>query len=170
MRTLEIGGVVISVEASDRISQTYEAIGGVATLRTMSGGGIRQRNWRRLRTTISVPQARWFPALQALDQDSPVVIKCLAPRHIKGVANVVTLPTARRADVSPWGFATMPDGFSARTSGVLSGNTFTLTPVSGAAFYTAMYVPQLTCLITSLQEHMDVRQADVGWDLTAEEI
>lgn len=170
MRLLIIGGVPVSVEASDKISQSYEPIGGVATLRTIAGGAIRQRNWRKLRTTISVPGARFLPSLQALDQDAPQVIKCLAPRSVSSTSNAITLPAARRADAAPWGFALQPSGFAVATPGSLAGNVLTLTPVAGATRYMAMYVPELTVLITSLTEHFDVRGAAASWELTAEEI
>jgi hypothetical protein len=167
---LTIGGVPISVGSSDSIAQTYAPIGGVARLRTMAGGLIAQRNWRRLKTTISVSEARFLPALNALDLDHAHVIQCLAPRHIAGASNAVALPTARRADVAPYGFAVLPTGFEVRTPGVLTANTLTLTPVTGAIRYTACYVPELTVLITDLSEHYDVRKAVAGWELTAEEI
>ncbi len=170
MRFLTIGGISISVESSDRISQTYEPMGGVATLRTMAGGAIRQRNWRKLKTTISVSEARLLPALQGLDMDAPQVIQCIAARHIAGASNVIALPAARRADVAPGGYAVLPNGTMLRTPGVLVGSTLTLTPVVGALSYTASYVPELTVLITGLTEHADVRAGVVGWDLTAEEI
>lgn len=170
MRVLTIGGIPISVESSDSISQTYEAIGGFTLLRTMQGGGIPQRNWRKLKTTITVPAARFLPALHALDMDVPHVIQCLAARQIAGTSNAVTLPAARRADVEPYGFAVMPSGFMVRTPGVLAGSVLTLTPVAGAVRYTACYVPELVAVITALSEHTDVRGAVTGWDLTAEEV
>ena len=170
MRVLTIGGIPISVESSDRISQTYEPMGGVATLRTMGGGAIRQRNWRKLKTTISVPEARMLPALQGLDMDAPQVIQCVAARQIAGASNVNALPPARRADVAPRGYAVLPSGMTVPTAAVLAGSTLTLTPVTDALRYTASYVPELTVLITALTEHTDVRAGVVGWDLTAEEI
>ena len=81
MILLELGGVAISVEESDSISQTYELIGGAASLRTLGGGLIRQRNWRRLKTVVSVAEARFLPALQSLDLDVTQVLKCVAPRE-----------------------------------------------------------------------------------------
>lgn len=170
MRVLTIGGVEIAVESSDQISQTYVSIGGVSTLRTMSGGGIRQRNWRRLSTTISVPSARFLPALHALDLDEPHVIQCLARRQISADTSSITIPSARRADVDPIGYALLASGFMARTSGVLVGDVLTLVEVPGAVRYTATYVPEFLALITDLSEQMDVRAARAGWELTAEEV
>lgn len=170
MRVLTIGGVEIAVESSDQISQTYGSIGGLTTLRTMKGGAIRQRNWRKLSTTISVPSARFLPAIHALDLDAPHVIQCLARRQIASDTSVVTLPQARRADIDPIGYAVMTTGFMQRTSGILSGDTLTLVAVPGALRYTATYVPELLALITALEEHIDLRSARAGWQLTAEEI
>lgn len=170
MIVLTIGGIPISVEQSDAIAQTYEAIGGRGTLRTMGGGAIRQRNWSRIKTTISVSEARMLPALSALDIDTPLVIQCIAPRSIHSALPAVALPTARRADVAPYGFAVMPSGLMRRTGGTLAGNTLTLDVVPGAVSYVARYWPELTVLVMALTEHQDVRGAVAGWDLTAEEI
>ncbi len=168
MRVLTIGGVEIAVESSDQISQTYAAIGGLTTLRTMKGGAIRQRNWRKLSTTISVPSARFLPAIHALDLDEPQVIQCLARRQISADTPAITIPAARRADVDPLGYAVLATGFMVRTSGVLAGDVLTLVAVPGAVRYTATYVPEFLALITELSEQMDVRAARAGWDLPAD--
>ena len=170
MRVLTIGGVPISVESSDRIAQTYTAIGGGRTMRLMNGGLVMQRNWRRLQTVVTVSDARFLPAIHALDLDVPHVIQCLARRHLASDTSVVTLPRARRADIDPIGYAVMPTGFMQRTGGILSGDTLTLAAVPGALRYTATYVPELLALITAVEEHIDVRSARAGWQLTAEEI
>lgn len=170
MRVLTIGGVPISVESSDQIGQTYTPIGGGKAMRLMNGGLVMQRNWRKLQTVVSVSDARFLPAVNALDLDVPHVIQCLARRQLAGDTNVITLPQARRADVDPLGYAVMPTGFMQRTSGVLSGDVLTLTAVPGALRYTATYVPELLALITALDEHIDLRSARAGWQLTAEEI
>lgn len=170
MLMLEIGGVRVAVESSDAIAQTYEAFGGMATLRVLSGGALRQRNWRRLRTRVTVSEARWHSAIQALDQDAVHVLKCLAPRVVSSTAPAITLPAARRADYEPWGVAVMPSGLSVPTPGTLAGNVLTLTAVPGALGYTASYVPQLSVLITGLAESFDVRGAVASWDLTCEEV
>lgn len=170
MHVLTIGGVPISVESSDAISQSYESIGGVTTLRTMRGAGIRQRNWRRLSTTISVSDARFLPALQSLDLDAPQVIQCLAPRQIAGTTRAVVLPAARRADIEPYGFAVLPSGFVVPVAGTLNAHTLTLDAVPGAVRYTACYVPEFTGLITEFTEQFDVRGAVAGWQIKLEEI
>ncbi len=170
MLMLEIGGVRVAVESSDAIAQSYEPIGGVATLRTLSGGALRQRNWRKLRTRVTVSDARWAAALAGLDEDAVHVMKCLAPRVIASTANAIALPAARRADVAPWGFALLADGFSVATGAAMAGNLLTLTPVTGAVGYQALFVPQLSVLITGMTENFDVRGAVASWDLTAEEV
>lgn len=170
MHMLIIGGIPISVESSDAIAQTYAAIGGVAHMRTMAGGLIAQRNWRRLKTTVSVGEARFLPAIQSLDLDQALVLSCLAPRQIAGASNAIALPQARRADIAPYGFAVLPSGFVVPTPGVLAAHTLTLTPVTSALRYTACYVPELSVIITDISEHYDVRGAVAGWELTAEEI
>jgi hypothetical protein len=170
VRVLTIGGIPISVESSDLISQTYAPIGGGRAMRLMNGGLVMQRNWRKLKTTISVSDARFLPAIHALDLDVPHVIQCLTRRQIAGDSNAITLPPARRADIDPLGYAVMPNGFMQRTASVLAGDTLTLVAVPGALRYTATYVPELVVLVTDLNEHGDVRSARMGWELTAEEI
>lgn len=170
MHTLWIGAVPVAVESADRISQSYEQIGGRATLRTMRGGAIAQRTWARLKTTIAVPAGRLPPAVADLDLDVPHVIACLAPRSVSGTTRVVVLPAARRMDVTPWGVAVLPNGFSRRVEGVVNQHTLTLDAVPGALRYAAYYLPQITALITDVQEQFDVRGAAVGWQLTAEEV
>lgn len=170
MKTLWIGDVPIAVESADKISQSYEPIGGMTTLRTMRGAAVRQRTWSKLRTVIQVPAARLPVALQAIDLDAPHVIQCLAPRAVAAATRSIALPTARRADVAPWGVAVLPSGFSQRVAGALSGNTLTLDAVPGALRYTAYYVPQFAALITEFSEQTDVRGALVSWQITAEEI
>lgn len=170
MRVLTIGGIPISVESSDRIAQTYSAVGGGRAMRLMNGGLVMQRNWRRLQTVVTVSDARFLPAIHALDLDVPHVIQCLARRQLASDTSVITLPQARRADIDPLGYAVMPTGFMQRTSGILSGDTLTLVAVPGALRYTATYVPELLALITALEEQIDVRSARAGWQLTAEEI
>lgn len=169
MILLELGGVAISVEETDSISQTYELIGGAASLRTLGGGLIRQRNWRKLKTVVSVSEARFLPALQALDLDTTQVLKCVAPREIASAVSAITLPTARRADAAPYGFAMLATGFRVRTPGVLVGDVMTLQAVPGAVRYSVCYVPQLV-VIAMLTERFDVRGAVAGWELTAEEV
>ena len=170
MKTLWIGAVPIAVESADKISQSYQPIGGQATLRTMRGGAIRQRTWARLSTTIAVPAGRLPPALAALDVDAPQLIKCLAPRAVAGTTRVVVLPAARRADIAPWGVAVLPSGFSQRVGAALVQHTLTLDAVPGALGYVAYYVPEFTALITDFNEQFDVRGAAAGWQLTAEEV
>lgn len=170
MHVLTIGGIPLSVESTDAISQSYQAIGGFTTLRTMRGGAIPQRTWRRLSTTISVSDARLLPALHSLDLDAPQLIQCLAPRQIAGTTRAVVLPAARRADIAPYGFAVLPTGFVVPVEGVLAQHTLTLDAVPGAVRYTACYVPEFTAVITEFSEQFDVRGAVAGWQLTAEEV
>lgn len=170
MILLTIGGIPISVASSDAITQTYAPIGGAASLRTMRGGLIRQRNWKKLKTQISVSEARLPPALQSLDWDLPHLIQCVQPRSMSASAVVFTVPSARRTDVDPYGFAMMPNGLEVPTAANVYGHVVTLDEVMGAVRYTVCYVPSLTMLITDFVERCDVHGAVFGWDLTAEEI
>lgn len=162
MKTLWIGDVPVPVESADRISQTYEPIGGMTTLRMMRGTAVRQRTWSKLRTTIQVPAARLPVALREIDLDTPQVIKCLAPRAVSAAVRSIVLPETRRADVTPWGVAVLPSGFSRRVEGVVDAHTLVLDYVPEALRYTAYYVPQFVALITEFSEQFDVRGAVAG--------
>ena len=171
IRTLELGGLVLPVGAAHELEQTYEPFGGWALLRMMSGAGIKQTHWAKLRTKVSGGGVA-PPGLQALDYSAPMTLKCAAVRAIASASNVIVLPAARRTDTGyePYGLAQLSGGDLVYASCSLAGDTATLGIVAGAVAYLAHYWPQLTVIADPPAEHMDVRGAAPGWDLTAEEL
>lgn len=164
----ELGGVPVPLAAGLALSQSYEAIGGWALLRMMSGAGLKQQHWQRLRTSVS--GEGWVPeGLQALDYSASLGLKCIAPRAVHAVSNVIGIPAARRADAAPYGFAVLADGSLRDTAAALAGDTVTLTPVAGAVRYIAHYYPQLTVFAEPPRTRFDASGAVAGWELTAEE-
>ena len=77
-KTLKIGTLEIPVRSAIDADQSYTEIGGETVLRTISGAGIRQETWKRIRTTIN--GSGWLPAgLAAIDTTVSVDVACIAP-------------------------------------------------------------------------------------------
>ena len=168
---LTLNGIPLSFEATRDVDQTYEPIGGIATLRFANGAALRQARWRRLRTTITA-SGPLPAALAAVDWDSPVTLGCIGPRGITQAGNVFTLPAARRADAGAEVFAhaLLANGTSQAASVALVGHVATVTPVSGAIGYTCYWHPLITVLSDGPRERFDLTQGGGGWEITAEEI
>ena len=66
MIPLKIGDLEIPSRASMDLDMHYEQIGGETILRTLSGAGIKQMTWKKLR--ISIQGSGWSaPGLQGID-------------------------------------------------------------------------------------------------------
>jgi hypothetical protein len=172
-RILKIGNLSIPVRSAIDAEQTYSAIGGETILRTISGAGIRQETWKRIRTTIS--GGGWVPpGLDAIDTTSPLFIACIAPRAVVADANLqAVLPAARRSDAGhePWAFALMPNGELSASALVASGaNAFTAAAVSRAVGYLVNYYPLLQCWVNRPTQSFAVSGANYSWELIAEEV
>lgn len=157
---------------SDSVTQTWQRFGGFTAepLRMANGDPLTQHRWERLRTTISA-QHHTPPGLADFDWTAHFSLACIASRGIQSPSNAITLPTARRNDVAPYGFAITSAGLQVPTQGSLAGNVLTLAAVAGAAFYKAIYYPLLTVTAPAgLAERTDQVGLVIGWELTAEEI
>lgn len=167
-----LGGVAVPLSAALDLSQTYEPIGAVTTLRAMNGAALRMTHWRRLRTSVS--GSGWVPAgLQALDYGAQLELRCIAPRAlIADGARQATLPAARRSDTgyAPWAVAVLADGSVTNTPVVLAGNVATADAVAGATGYRIHYYPVLTVYAEPPTERFDPQTGAAGWEITAEEI
>ena len=163
-----IGGIEVSYDASTALDQTYETIGGFATLRTLNGTAIKQTNWTKLRTRIS-GSGNMPAGLDALDYSASLTIQCAAPRTVGSISNVITLPAARRTDHPPHGYAIV-NGRQVRTAVSIATNTATLTTVAGATTYVCAYYPTLTVFANPPQLSFDARGVVAGWTIEAEEV
>ena len=172
MKLLKIGSIEIPQYAALDLDQTFEPIGGETVLRTMSGLGIKQATWRKLRTTIS--GGGWSPAgLAAIDYAQQQTIACIAPLSVNANASrEATLPVGRRADTGylPFGFAYLSDGSRVSTPVVVISNVATLDAVTGAVGYQAFYYPLLTCWAHRPIESISRGDASYRWELSAEEV
>lgn len=169
IRTLEIGGLVIPVEAAGDIEQTFESIGGSALSRMMDGAAKKQTHWRKLATRIS--GSGWAPpGLAGLDYSSQLVLKSCASRAVESTSNVIAVPAARRTDsgYAPTGFAVVGGRYVSTTLSLVS-NTATLAAVSGAQAYGVRYWPQLT-VYAEFSESNRAMGASWSWQITAEEV
>lgn len=172
-RILKIGNLSIPVRSAIDAEQTYSAIGGETILRTISGAGIRQETWKRIRTTIS--GGGWVPpGLDAIDTTSPLFIACIATSS----SWQDSLPICIRHDSAgsdaghePWAFALMPNGELAASALVASGaNAFTAAAVSRAVGYLVNYYPLLQCWVNRPTQSFAVSGANYSWELIAEEV
>lgn len=164
---LLIGGIPIPSHAGIA-SQQYEPLGGSTLLRMANGAGKKRTHWRKLKTTIS--GSGWLPlALQSLDFGAPIDIACIQARALSSPSSrVFALPTSRRADVQPWGWALVGrEWVDAEIT--LSGDQATLSAVEGAQLYQVNWLPLLTVYMDDPTSQMSVDSATYDWTIEAEE-
>lgn len=169
--SLQIGSVVIyDLEALD-LDQQYELIGGETIQRAVSGAGLKQMTWSKLRVTTS--GSGWLPpALDGLDTSVQMTLRCGIPRANPCVGLVATLPAARRADAGhlPYATAILASGQAVRTAVALVGNTATVTAVAGAVDYRVYYYPELTVWAFRPNISGNRSEATHRWELICEEV
>jgi len=164
-----VSSVPLSFYEALNYSQSYENIGGHSSIRTLNGTGLKQRNWAKIRTTVSgnggVPLG-----MSGLDFSDTLILKCGAPRHIKAASNVIVIPAARRTDAPyiPFGYKVV-DGYTLATTLVLAGNTATVTADAQATAYGVAYFPEIEVLMNNPSEGFDVTGNDSSWSFTAEQ-
>jgi hypothetical protein len=166
----ELGAVRVPMTAALGLQQQFAPIGGSTVQRLGNGAAIKQTAWSKLRVTLTCDG--WVPpGLGGLNYDGPLLLKCGLPRSIASTATSVTLPSARRTDSGylPFARAHLP-GREAETPVSVTGNTATLTAVTGAQAYTVWYYPQLSVVCDMPTETFDGAGAAVSWELTAEEV
>lgn len=167
-----LNALIIPNRAALDLDQTYEPMGGESILRTMSGTGIKQVTWSRLRTTIS--GGGWSPpGLGGIDTTLQQSVACIIPRTV--IANdsrQATLPAARRSDAGaePWAWAILPDGSVINTGLAMAGNLATAEEITGAVGYQILYYPLLTCWVSRPTESGVRGDATYRWEITCEEV
>lgn len=172
MSDLKIGSITLPRLAGLDLEQTYEILGGESILRTISGTGIKQSTWSKLRTTIS--GGGWIPpSLASLDATTQQTVACFVARAIPcDGSRQATLPAARRSDTgyTPWAVALMADGSPVLTPVSIVGNVATATSVSGATGYQVHYMPQITAWVSRPSESGNRSDATYRWEIIAEEV
>lgn len=169
----QVGSFVLPLAAGLDLQQNYEQLGGQGILRAVSGRGIKQRTFNKLRVRTS--GSGWMPSgLEEIDQDAQHVMKCIAPRRVR--ANFSTrqapLPTARRSDsgFTPFAVAELAGGRLVDCAVTMAGDVATAAAVSGALAYHVNYYPQLTVYVLSPTTSGNAGDASYGWELIAEEV
>lgn len=172
MIPLKIGDLEIPSRASMDLDMHYEQIGGETILRTLSGAGIKQMTWKKLR--ISIQGSGWSaPGLQGIDTTLQHDIACIIPRAVTADASrQATLPEARRSDTNaePWAVAILQNGGAVNTGMTLVGNLATADAVPGAVLYQVLYFPLVTCWVNRPTESGVRGDATYSWELICEEV
>ena len=164
-----INGLPLPLRIGAEVQQTYEDFGGYAVLRLGAGAAIAQQSWRKLRTTLSGTGIT-PPGLAGIDWSAPVTLGCAAGRSIQAAANVITIPSARRTDAPPYGWAVTPSGLLQPTPVTLAGNVATLAPVAGAVAYQVVWYPLLSVYaMEGVRVSYDAAGAVASWELVCEE-
>lgn len=171
VRTFELGGVIIPVQAAGDVNVTFDDVGGFTwpPQRMANGAAFVQEHWRKL--SVRVSGAGIFPAAFAgLSRSVSHVLKSPVSRAIHGATNVITIPAARRSEpgYEPRGFAVV-NGRYVATPVAMAGDVATLTAVSGAAVYGVIYWPHLTVYFSISQDAAEA-SARHSWSIEAEEV
>lgn len=169
---LEIGGLVVRLDSGFDLDQQYEYLGGESVMRAMSGRGIKQQTWSKLRVTTS--GSGWAPAaLDSLDYSAQMTLKCIVPIGVfaNPATRQATLPAARRSDAShePFAWAYTSSG-RVPTPVVLVGDTATCDAVAGAQAYQVMYYPSLVVYAMRPRHSGSLGEASYAWELICEEV
>ena len=169
MRSLVIGGIEIPIRAAQGLTQNYTPVQAVSRLRMGDGSLVQQSSWAgKLNTSIDADGI--MPAgIHTLDYSQSIIIKCIAERVVASASNVITVPSARRADYGVVGRALVGDNWQA-TAVTLATDTATLTVVADAVQYQAIYWPELVCFCDPPAETRNARTNDYGWSLTGEQL
>lgn len=167
---IKIAGITIGFDSAHRLSQTYDTLGGRALLRMLSGAGVLQNHWSKVRTAIR-GTGRFPDQLAAVDWSVAFEIECAAPLAIHGATTTIVIPAARRTDWAPFAKALVA-GRLVSTPMTIATDTCTLTAVAGATSYMVYYFPKLTCFAVSPPSRsFDGRTSgNNGWELIAEEV
>jgi len=169
VKVFKIGSFELPAYAGLDITQRYEPIGGEAILRAVSGRGIKQMTWSKLRVTTS--GSGWVPAgLESLDFTAQHLLACITPETVPAdlLTRQATLPAARRSDGKhiPYGLAQLANGQTQQVTATLAGELATVAAVAGAVRYQVGYYPLLTCWI-----NRPTRSGpDHSWEFIAEEV
>jgi len=171
MSNFSLGGIMVPFVASQDFSQTFEDIDGKHRRRKMDGTLFTQDQWTKLRTRLT--GNGWLPyGLSGLDYATNMVLMCAAPRSITGTGgtpHVIDIPAARRSDSGyvAYGVAVVDNVWQKPGDNIVT-NTMTISTVSGADYYMAIYYPQIT-VQADYQEMFDQSSGVWRWSLNCEE-
>jgi hypothetical protein len=152
------------------IDQSYTKLSAYDDQRMADGALYRRTHWSgKLSSSITV-EGTDASALNGIDFDDYLLLKCVAPLGITKNSTTITLPTARRSDTGAEPYAkAYVSGTWTECSVSLASDTLTITPVAGATNYRAFYYPQFNAFFQQPEESFS--QGIVSsWSITCEEI
>lgn len=172
VRQLIVDGVAVPVYAMTGISQRYEPVHATYRARMVDGSGKQRTLWSGKLRTVITGQGLIPAGLSAIDFTASFTLSCVAHRAINSASRVITLPAARRSDSgsTPYGRAAVGDTWVDAPVASLVGDTLTLTEISGATQYQAVYFPELTVFADPPTEDHPEHGPSFSWSLTAEEL
>jgi hypothetical protein len=145
MRLLKIGAITVPAMAGLEVTEVADPVASRARYR-MADGKLKTREaWSGAWRVLIELRGLIPPGLTALDWPAGVQVAFTGERAITSASNVITLPSNRRADAGsePAGRAQVGDQWVC-TPVALVGDVATLTPVTGATAYQAVWFPLLT--------------------------
>lgn len=168
-KIFKIGAYELPILSALEIDQAYEPIGGDDILRSISGRGVKQETWQKLKVTTS--GSGWIPAgLSEVNTRIQQQVACITPRLVSAAfaTRQATLPAARRTDIGhlPYGLALFADGQALMSAVSMAGNVGTVAAVAGAIAYKIGYYPLLTCWVRRPKES----GPSPKWEIVAEEV
>lgn len=167
---LIVNGIEVPLGAAESINQKYEPLASEGILRTMDGTAIKQVAWSGKTRIETTGTGRLPLPLQDIDYGLSFVMQCASPIEKQSASNIIVLPTNRRADVSPVGYAIV-NGREVRTPLSLTGDTATLTVVTGANGYVVAYWPTFTVFGTRPTETDNARaKSGRSWSFVCEQV
>lgn len=167
MSDFELAGIRIPIRANLQFNQTYEPIGGTHTFRTQNGRAVKQTHFNKLKTTLS--GTGWMPAgLDGIDYSEPLILKCAAPRSFSSSTNQISLPSNRRIDKAPIGFA-LVDGELLVTQCHIQESMAVLDIKTNAQGYQVLYYPELLVFAEPPVIQSNIHNTDFSWRINCEE-
>lgn len=170
MLTFKLGNVTVPLVAASEFTQGFSRVGGGRTdRRTLNGTDKICVHFKKIATDISF-SGRVASGLSALNTDVQTLMSSGAPIAIESSSNIIVIPTERRADAdhTPFGFALFSDRVQA-TPLSISGDTATLTLVTGATLYSVSYFPEFMVTIKGINESVNRSGGIFSTQITAEE-
>lgn len=167
--TLIVDGIEIPLHAMLDVTQSLAREGGDSTIRMEDGSLVPQYSWERWLYRVSA-RGTLRPGLDKLNRHTAYEILTADWQDVSSTINVITLPSARRADAghTPRGYAYVPVNGLVPTAVVLIDDVATLAPIVDATYYIAQYLPQFTALVDFTRERQR-NSGEVSWTLVARE-
>lgn len=172
VRTLLINGAPVPLMASLDVQQNYTPLQAVYRQRTADGTLDQTALWSGKLAVETVGSGRIPAGLAAVDFLSSFTLACISHRAINSASATITIPSARRADTgsTPYARALVGSTWIDAEVASLVGDVMTITPVTGASQYQAVWFPLLTVRADPPVESKSSRGPEFQWVLNAEQV